>query len=129
LSISWGKPEDGTIKNPVKTAGFFRIGVEREVYRARRPEVPGWGAFFDDVAIHRFVIMGGGCDARPKLSTPERAAYSALILRSHALAWRLEGWAAFLFILRDAAKRPLLRMRFSACTAQRKKSRARKSPA
>jgi hypothetical protein len=31
--------------------------MKREVYRARRSEAPGWGAFFDDVALHDFVIM------------------------------------------------------------------------
>jgi hypothetical protein len=55
----FGGTGDGTIKNPVQTAGFCGKRFRREVYRARRSAVPGRGAFFDGAAIHRFVIIGG----------------------------------------------------------------------
>ena len=46
-----------------------------------------------------------------------------LILRSRALARRLEGWPQSLFhILRDAAKRPLLRMRLSSLRGAKRRS-------
>jgi hypothetical protein len=52
-----GEAGDGAIKNPVQTAGFWQVGSGEKFYRARRSEAPGWEAFFDDVAVHDFVIM------------------------------------------------------------------------
>ena len=37
----------------------FRDRCWAKVYRARRPEAPGCGAFFDGAAVHRFVIISG----------------------------------------------------------------------
>jgi len=44
------------MKNPVQTAGFWRIDIG-EVYRARRSPVPARGAFFDGAAMHILVFI------------------------------------------------------------------------
>jgi hypothetical protein len=47
---------DGQQKTPHLTAGF-RVSFDDEFYRARRPEVPGRGHFFEASAAHEFVII------------------------------------------------------------------------
>jgi hypothetical protein len=57
--------------------------------------------------VHAHIFQGIDLGCKTSLAT-----FSALILRSRALARRLEGRPrALVAILRDAAKRPLLRMR------------------
>ena len=45
------------MENPVQTAGFSGSAMS-EKFIARMIRVPGRGPFFDDVAVHEFVIMG-----------------------------------------------------------------------
>jgi hypothetical protein len=45
-------------KKPRTRGGVLQIGLGEKLYRARRSEAPGRGAFFDSAAVHEFVIMG-----------------------------------------------------------------------
>src|ERR1700688_306238 len=56
------------MKKPRPDGGVVADRDWREVYRARRSEAPGTGAFFDNAAM-RGLIVGKSCAAEPNLST------------------------------------------------------------
>ena len=90
----------GQQKTPHLTAGF-KVSFDDEFYRARRPEIPGRGPFFETSFAHEFVIICKSWNVAAELST---AAHSCTVSD-------------------DVPKR------VRVCQDAKKKSRAQKSPA
>jgi len=50
-------PETEQTKTPHLTAGFRDRFFAKQAYRARRPEVPGWGPFFETIAVRGIMTI------------------------------------------------------------------------
>ena len=61
-------PETEQEKTPSQRRGFG-LDHEASCYRARRPEVPEWGPFFEAIAAHRIVTIEKSWSLAAELST------------------------------------------------------------
>jgi hypothetical protein len=58
ISFSCEMPETTEqTKTPLAHGGVSGSGFCEEIYRTRRPEVPGWGPFFKAIAAREIMIM------------------------------------------------------------------------